>query len=69
VTTSLTTIVSCTASINGTAAPGVGTSTISTEFATAGTLNLYAWKVTTSADNTRIASTGTETIAWICVGT
>lgn len=64
----LTTLVACVVSLNGTAAPGVGTSIVTSNVATT-TLNVYAWKVTTSADTTLIASTGTETVNWVCVGT
>lgn len=68
VTTGLTTIVACTTTIKLATAPGVGTSVI-TYGTSSGTLNLYGWKVTASGDATLIASTGTETIGWICVGT
>lgn len=67
-TTGLTTIVACSATIKATAAPGVGTSIV-TYGSSSGTLNLYGWKVTATGDATLIASTGTETIGWVCVGT
>lgn len=66
--TGLTTIVACTASIKSTSAPGVSTSVITYDTSTA-TLNLYGWKVTGAGDTTLIASTGTDTIGWVCVGT
>lgn len=71
VTTGLTTVVSATASLEGTSAPGVGTSLITvdpTNYST-GVLNLYAWKVTNSSTTTLIASTGTENVHWIAIGT
>lgn len=67
-TTGLTTITGCAASIKLATAPGVGTSVV-TYGSSSGTLNLYGWKVTSSSDNTLIASTGTETIGWVCIGT
>lgn len=66
--TGLTTIVAAAISLKGTAAPGVGTSVV-TYGTSSGTLNLYGWKVTSSSDTTLIASTGTETVGWIAVGT
>lgn len=68
ITTGLTTITGCSATIKSTSAPGVGTSAV-TYGTSSGTLNLYGWKVTGSGDATLIASTGTETVGWVCVGT
>ena len=71
VTTGLATVVAATVSLEGTSAPGVGTSVLtvaSTNYAT-GALAVYAWKVTGSGDTTLIASTGTENFEWIAVGT
>ncbi len=71
VTTGLTTVVAATVSLEGTAAPGVGTSVLtiaSTNYAT-GALAVYAWKVTATGDATLIASTGTENFEWIAIGT
>jgi hypothetical protein len=68
VTTGLTTIVAAVCTLKGTAAPGLGTSVV-TYSTTGGTLNLYGWKVTGAGDATLIASAGTETVGWICVGT
>lgn len=71
VTTGLTTVVAATVTLEGTAAPGVGTSVLtiaSTNYAT-GALAVYAWKVTGSGDCTLIASTGTENFEWVAVGT
>lgn len=70
VVTGLTTVVSATVSLEGTAAPGLGTSVLtvaSTNYAT-GALAVYAWKVTGAGDATLIASTGTENFEWIAVG-
>jgi hypothetical protein len=33
------------------------------------TLSLYGWKPTSAASPNLTASTGTETIGWVCVGT
>lgn len=68
VATGLTTVVACTAAIKATAAPGVGTSIVTYSWSSA-TLSLYGWKVTATGDATLVASTGTETIGWVCVGT
>jgi len=67
-TTGLTTITGCAVSLKSTSAPGVGTSVV-TYGSSAGTLNLYSWKVTGSGDATLIASTGTDTVGWVCLGT
>lgn len=68
VASGLTTIVACTTSIMTSSALGVGTS-ISTYAISGTTLNLYGWKVTATGDTTLVASSGTETIGWICSGT
>lgn len=71
VATGLATVVAAVATLEGTAAPGVGTSVLtlaSTNYAT-GALAVYAWKVTSNADPTLIASTGTENFEWIAIGT
>lgn len=64
----LTTCIAFAATLKGTAAPGVGTSSLSANINGAN-VDVYAWKVTTSADNTLIASTGTESFYWVAVGT
>jgi hypothetical protein len=66
--TGLTTIVAAAVSLKGTAAPGVGTSVV-TYGTSSGTLNLYGWMPTATGDCTLIASTGTETVGWVAVGT
>lgn len=68
VTSGLTTIVSCSLTIKSTAAPGLSTSVV-TYGTSSGTLNMYGWKPTGTGDTTLIASTGTDTIGWVCVGT
>lgn len=68
VTTGLSSIDYAQVSLRGTSAPGVGTS-ILTFGVSGGTLNVYAWKPTSSANPTLIASTGTETFDWYAVGT
>lgn len=66
--TGLTTVTGFACALKGTAAPGVGT-TIITYDISGGTVNLYAWKPTSNVDPTLIASTGTETVGWLAVGT
>lgn len=71
VVTGLTTVVAATVTLEGSSAPGVGTSVLtiaSTNYAT-GALAVYAWKPTSNADPTLVASTGTENFEWIAVGT
>lgn len=68
VATGLTSITSCTVALGATTAPGVGTSVV-TIGKSSGTLNLYAWKVTSTTDTTLIASTdNTSSVNWVCVG-
>jgi hypothetical protein len=64
----LTTCIAFTATLKGTAAPGVGTSVLTANISGAN-VNVYAWKVTGAGDTTLIASTGTESFYWIAVGT
>lgn len=68
VATGLSTIVGAAVALKGTTAPGVNTSVV-TYGSSSGTLNLYAWKPTSNSDPTLIASTGTETVGWVAVGT
>ncbi len=68
VVTGLTTVVGFAATLQGSAAPGVGTSVL-THTISSGTVSVYAWKPTSNADPTLIASTGTETFSWVAVGT
>lgn len=66
--TGLTTIVAAGVSLVGTAAPGVGTSVLTSNI-NGTSLDVYAWKVTATGDCTLIASTGTETFTGWAVGT
>ncbi len=66
--TGLTTIISATVTLKGSAAPGVGTSVL-TAVINGTSLDVYAWKVTATGDCTLIASTGTETFYGVAVGT
>jgi hypothetical protein len=67
VVTGLGTITAFVAMLQGSSAPGVGTS-ILTVTISSGTASVYAWKVTGAGDTTLIASTGTETFQWIAAG-
>lgn len=53
--------------LKGSSAPGLGTSVLTYEIS-GNTLSIYAWKVTGSGDATLIASTGTETVAYVVTG-
>ena len=68
VATGLTSVVAFTATLKGSAAPGVGTSVL-TAVISGATVNVYAWKPTSNADPTLIASTGTESFYWTATGT
>jgi hypothetical protein len=67
VKTGFNTLFSFTATLEGSAAPGVGTSLL-THTISGGDVSVYAWKVTGSGDATLIASTGTETFSWTACG-
>jgi hypothetical protein len=68
VATGLTTVVAFVATLKGTAAPGVSTSVLTADISGA-TVNVYAWKPTSTSVPTLVASTGTESFGWIAVGT
>lgn len=68
ITTGLTAVTGFAATLQGSAAPGVGTIVL-THTISGGTVSVYAWKVTATGDATLIASTGTETISWVAFGT
>lgn len=68
VVTGLSAITAVSLVLNGSVAPGVGTSVL-TYTKSGGTISVYAWKVTGLLDVTLIASTGTETFSWLAVGT
>jgi hypothetical protein len=70
VATGLATVIGFTATLKGTGAPGVGTSTLTADIAgAAGNVNVYAWKPTSNSDPTLVASTGTESFYWTATGT
>ena len=70
VTTGLTTLLGCIVTHQDSAAPGVDPSMFSVlTTATAGRVDIYAWKVTSSSDTTLIASTATDIVQWYCNGT
>lgn len=68
IATGLATVTGFAATISESAAPGDNTTTL-TWTATGGTVSVYAWKPTSVSNPTLIASTGTETIGWIAIGT
>jgi hypothetical protein len=70
VVTGLATVVAFIATINETAAPGLGTTTLTSHNnATPGSQDVYAWKPTSVSNPTLIASTGTENFDWVAIGT
>lgn len=68
VVTGLTTVTAFVPVLQLATVPGVGTSSITSGAPSGGTVNIYGWKVTSSSDNTLIASAGTENVTWIAVG-
>lgn len=68
IATGLTTVVACSASIKTSTAPNLNTAVV-TYTTSSATLNLYAWKPTSEASPNLTASTTTETIGWLCIGT
>lgn len=69
VATGLATIVSASAQLYGNVAPGLGTSLVTILYPGGGDLELHAWKPTGAGDTTLIASTGTDIVHWIAIGT
>ena len=67
VSTGLTSITAVTLTLKGTAAPGDTTSVVTYD-TSGGTLNIYAWKNTGGTDPTLVASTGTETVGYMALG-
>lgn len=67
VTHGLTTCISVSVTLKGSAAPGVGTSLL-TAVINGAAIDVYAWKVTGTGDTTLIASTGTEGFYWTASG-
>ena len=66
--THMDTIVSVGLTLAGATTPGVGTSVL-TYAVSGGALSIYAWKPTSNSNPTLVASTGTETVAWVVIGT
>lgn len=70
VATGLTTIVAAVACLKGSSAPGDNTSVLTVDFTGSdGNLDIYGWKNTGGTDPTLVASTGTESVEWIAIGT
>jgi hypothetical protein len=63
----LTTCTGFVAILQGTSAPGDNTSVLTYNINGAN-VDVYAWKNTGGTDPTLVASTGTETISWIAIG-
>lgn len=66
--TGLATIVACTVTMKSASSPVVSTSVLTYDVSTADLL-IYPWKVTSTIDNTLVASDGTQTVGWVCIGT
>jgi hypothetical protein len=70
IATGLATIVAAVAVLNGSSAPGDGTSVLTVGYTGSdGTLNVYGWKNTGGTDPILVASTGTDAFDWIAIGT
>lgn len=69
VPTGLTTVIAFVATLKGSVAPGVGTSVLTAVIGVAGSVDVHAWKPTSNADPTLVASTGTDTFYWVAIGT
>lgn len=69
IATGLASVTSFVATLRGASAPGDNTSVLTVnDNATAGSIDVYAWKNTGGTDPTLVASTGTETFDWIAIG-
>ena len=69
ISTGLNVILAAGATLKESATPGVATSIFTvTVPASGGTLSLYEWMVTSSANPTLVASTNTETVLWFAIG-
>lgn len=64
----LTTCLAVFVQLVGSAAPGLSTSVL-TAVINGANIDVYAWKPTSNADPTLVASTGTETFNWTAIGT
>ena len=67
VVTPFKTILKAVVSLKSSSAPGVSTSVVSSTWS-GGTLSIYGWKPTSSADTTLVASDGTQTVAFVVTG-
>lgn len=67
--TGLASVVSFVAMLKGSSAPGDNTSVLTANIGSGGDVDVYAWKNTSGNDPTLVASTGTESIYWIAIGT
>lgn len=73
IATGLATVVAATVTNKRSTAPGLDPHIFTVDYGggvAAGTVNLYAWKPTTSTDTTLIASTDADdVISWVAIGT
>lgn len=70
VTTNLTSIVDCTLTFKGVAAPSTGGRVAIAMFTTgSAVLEITAWKVTSSGDDTLIPASATSSVSYACFGT
>jgi hypothetical protein len=70
IATGLTTVIAFVAMLKGSAAPGDGTSVLTSVITgAAGNVDVHGWKNTGGTDPTLVASTGTDVFYWIAVGT
>ena len=65
--TGLRAVASVTLTVKANATPGLNTSILTYEVV-GGLVNVFAWKPTSATNPTLIASTGTETISYVIVG-
>ena len=68
IATGLATVLAAAVSLKGTAAPGASTGVLTVNI-NGTSIDVYAWKATSTSNPTYIASTGTEEFYWIAVGT
>lgn len=73
ISTGLATVVACTVTDKRSTAPGVDPTAFTVDYGggvAAGTVNVYAWKITATGDGTLVASTDSDdVISWIAIGT
>jgi hypothetical protein len=68
ISTGLRTVTAVALTLRGAGAPGDGTSAVTYEIS-GGIVNVYAWRPTSGTDPTLVASTGTEPVGYVIVGT